>query len=265
MAKPDWKGKWAVVTGASAGIGLELAAQLAAMGTNLVITARRRDRLEAAAADLRARHGVEVEIVTADLNDPAAPDWIFSYTRDRGIAVELLINNAGFGLYGEFHRNDPVREVGMVRVNCVAVVHLTRLFLPAMVERRSGGVLIVSSTAAFQAVPYIATYAATKGFDLMFAEAVAAEVKRYGVHVCALCPGPTESEFVEVAGAPEPPRARVASAASVASLGLRALAEGRPAVVHGTANRAGIVLQRMASRRLVTRAAGRMFRPKDLR
>src|SRR5260370_4092180 len=114
--------------------------------------------------------------------------------------IELLINNAGFGSYGEFANSDSQRLLDMVQVNCTAVVHLTRLYLPAMVERRRGDVLIVASTASFQAVPFISTYAATKAFDLLFAEGLAEEGKPYGVRVCALCPGSTESEFHEVAG-----------------------------------------------------------------
>jgi short-subunit dehydrogenase len=257
-----WRGKWALVTGASAGIGVELATALAAGGTNLVLTARRRERLEELATRLRSLNGVSVEIVTADLAKEDAAERIHSFAMDRRLEIELLINNAGFGVYGEFHRNSRERELDMVRVNCLAVVRLTHLFLPAMIERRSGAILILSSTAAYQAVPYITTYAATKAFDLLFAEGLAYEAGRYGVKVCALCPGSTESEFHEVAGAPA--RTAMAPAREVALLGLRALAEGKASVIHGFKNNAFVELQRLAPRRFVTDSAGKMFRPKEL-
>src|SRR5712691_246881 len=175
-----WQGKWALVTGASAGIGWALAAELAAGGTNLVLTARRRERLEQLAGQLRGEHKISVEILAADLVRPAAPEEVFAFTQGKGIAVELLVNNAGFGAFGEFTEIDLARQLEMVQVNISAVLHLTHRYLPAMIERRRGDILIVSSTAAFQGVPYLSTYAATKAFDLLFAEALAEEVHHYG-------------------------------------------------------------------------------------
>src|SRR5258707_15575087 len=196
----EWRGKWALVTGASAGIGKALAEELAHGGTNLVLTARRRERLEALAQKLRATHKIQAESFVADLTQASAPKEIFDFTEGMGLAVDLLVNNAGFGQYGALHEVEVGKLLDMVQVNCRAVLHLTRLYLPGMVARRGGDVLIVASTASFQAVPYISTYAATKAFDLLFAEGLAEEVKPYGVRVCALCPGSTETEFQEVAG-----------------------------------------------------------------
>jgi len=150
----------------------------------------------------------------------------------------------------------------MVQVNVAAVVHLTHLFLPAMVDRHSGYVLIVASTAAFQPVPYISTYAATKGFDLLFAEGIAEEARRYGVHVCALCPGPTASEFNEVAGQPLLGGSQESND-KVARVGLEALAAGKPRVISGARNWLSVEAQRLAPRRLVTRVAARMFMPRQ--
>jgi short-subunit dehydrogenase len=154
----------------------------------------------------------------------------------------------------------------MVQVNIASVVHLTHLFLPPMVERRSGYILIVASTAAFQPVPYISTYAATKGFDLLFAEGLAEEVRRHGVRVCALCPGSTVSEFNEVAGQPGQPL-HIAGPQEpnekVARVGLRALAAGKPRVISGTRNWLSVEAQRLTPRRLVTRVAARMFMPQQ--
>jgi short-subunit dehydrogenase len=259
----EWRGKWALVTGASAGIGMAFAAELAAGGTNLVLTARRKDRLDELAQKLSAANKINVEVCAADLTQPSAPDQIFAFTRSKGIEVDLLINNAGFGAYGEFPSIEMQRLLDMVQVNCIAVVHLTRLYLPEMVSRRRGDVLIVASTAAFQAVPYISTYAATKAFDLLLAEGLAEEVKPHGIRVCALCPGSTESEFNQVAR-----QKHITSLArhpetadKVARTGLQALAAGKSYVISGTQNYLGVQLQRLVPRRLVTRIAANMFRP----
>ncbi len=258
-----WQGSWALITGASAGIGWALAQQLAAGGANLVLTARRRERLEQLSADLRSKHGVQVEVVTADLAWPSAPDEIFSFTQVKGIAVELLVNNAGFGAYGEFSKIDLARQLEMVQVNISAVIHLTHVYLQPMIERRRGDILIVASTAAFQGVPYISTYAATKAFDLLFAEALAEEVRRYGVRVCALCPGSTVSEFHQVAGQPERTKGRQEPAEKVARVGLQALVRGKSYVISGLGNYLGAHGQRLAPRRLVTRVAAKLFQPAE--
>ncbi len=257
-----WRGRWALVTGASAGIGRALAEQLAASGANLVLTARRAERLEEIAAALCAEHKIRAAVCVADLARPQAPPEIHEFCRREGVAVDILINNAGFGAYGEFHSLDLGRLLDMVQVNCSAVVALTRLFLPAMVERRKGDILIVGSTAGFQAVPYITTYAATKGFDLLFAEGLAEEVKPHGVRVCCLCPGSTRSEFHDVAGEPEHTRRRQETAEKVARVGLEALAAGKSYVISGLGNYLGTLGQRLVPRRFVTRVAARMFRPK---
>lgn len=258
-----WSGKWALVTGASAGIGKALAEELAAGGTNLILTARRIDRLEEIATSLRSRHKIKVEVFEADLSKPLAPEEIFRFTEEKGIAVDLLINNAGFGQYGELTSVETHRLLDMVQVNCTAVLHLTRLFLPKMIARRTGDVLIVSSTAAFQAVPYISTYAATKVFDLYLAEGLAEEMKPHGIRVCALCPGTTESEFHEVAGHPAHSKGRQETAEKVAKTGLQALAAGKSYVISGMGNYLGAHGERLVPRRFVTRIAAKMFRPKQ--
>lgn len=261
-----WRGKWALVTGASAGIGKAFAELLASGGVNLVLTARRSARLDELAARLESTHGIRTECIGADLERPAAPDEIFAATGEKGIDVDLLINNAGYGVYGEFKDAELGRQLGMVQLNCAAVVHLTHLYLSGMVARRSGGILIVASTAAYQPVPYLAAYAATKAFDLLFAEALAREVKRYGVRVCALSPGPTSSEFQQVSGYPldDSPKG-VETAEKVARTGLAALAAGKHSVISGFKNELSVQAQRIAPRRLVTGAAEKMLRPPHLR
>jgi len=260
-----WKGSWALVTGASSGIGVAVATQLAAGGTNLVLTARRVDRLEELSRNLRQAHGIRTEVFPADLAKRDAREEIYAFTRQKGIAIDLLINNAGFGQYGEVTHVKAERLLDMVEVNCTAVVHLTRLFLADMVERRRGDVLIVASTAGFQAVPYISTYAATKAFDLSLAEGLAEEMKPYGIRVCALCPGATESEFHRVAGQQQFTSKHQETAEKVARVGLKALAAGKSCVISGLGNYLGAHSQRAFPRRVVTRIAGSMFRPDQKR
>lgn len=261
MANPnDFSGRWALVTGASSGIGAALARELGARGAKLILTARRRERLDALAAELTAE-GAETRIVVADLNDPAAPQRIHDSTEGAGLAVEILINNAGLGQYGAFHASPIEQELSQVRVNCEAVVRLTRLFVPRMVERRRGWILVVASTASFQPVPYITTYSATKVFDRFFAEGLAAEVAGFGIKVTALCPGPTESEFFDVARAGAFKR-RVQATPEVAHIGIDALAHGRHAVVPHPTGTFTAFLTRFLPVPLITRVVERAARPK---
>jgi hypothetical protein len=257
-----WRGSWAVVTGASAGIGRAIAEQLAAEGTNLFLTARRLDRLNEIADWFRMQRGIEVETFAADLSQPDAPESIFAQTESSGIEPALLVNNAGFGLFGEFRSADRARLLAMVQVNCSAVVALTHLYLPRMLERRAGDILVVSSTAAFQSVPYHSVYAATKGFDLLFAEGLAEEVANSGIHVCALCPGNTESEFHERAGEPTDVPLQRQKADEVARLGLEGLRNGKHTVICGLGNLVGMEIQRFLPRRLISSVSARIFRPK---
>ena len=260
--KTEWQGKWALVTGASAGIGVALAKELAAGGTHLVLTARRLDRLEALAGELRAKYQIQTEVVAADLARVEGPEAIYNFAKQKNLAMDLLVNNAGFGQYGELPQVDAQRLLDMVQVNCSAVVQLTRLFIPDMVARRRGDVLILASTAAFQAVPYISTYAATKAFDLLFAEGLAEEMKPYGIRVCALCPGSTASEFHTIAGQEKfSDKQHQETAEKVARTGLQALAEGKSYVISGLGNYLGAQSQRLVPRRMVARIAAKMFRP----
>ena len=247
----DFNGKWALVTGASAGIGAALARELASHGAKLILTARRKERLESLAAELTAK-GVEVRIVAADLNDPAAPQQIFDSTEGAGLNVDVLINNAGLGQFGVFHTSPAEQEISQIRVNCEAMVRLSRLFVPRMVERRRGWVLIVASTASFQPIPYLNTYAATKVFDRFFAQGLAAEVARFGVKVTALCPGPTESEFFDTARAGAFKR-NVQPTADVARLAVAALARGKRTIIPNFSGRFTAFVVRFLPVGLITR------------
>jgi uncharacterized protein len=256
----DFQNKWALVTGASAGIGAALARELSARGARLILTARRRERLESLAAELNAQ-GAETRIVVADLNDPAAPERIYDATEGAGLAVDILINNAGLGQYGAFYSNPIEQELSQVRVNCEAVARLSRLFVPRMVERRQGWVLIVASTASFQPIPYITTYTATKAFDRFFALGLAAEVARFGIKVTALCPGPTESEFFDVAGAGVFKKRGTQPTEEVARRGIGALARGQRTMVPNLQGRFSAFLVRFLPVGLITRFIEKAARP----
>jgi short-subunit dehydrogenase len=256
----NFDGKWALVTGASSGIGAALARELAKHGAKLILTARRLDRLEKLAAELTAK-GTEVRIVTADLNDPATPQKIYDATEGADISVDVLINNAGLGQYGAFCASPVEQELSQVRVNCEAMVRLTRLFVPRMVERRRGWVLVLASTASFQPVPYITTYAASKAFDRFFALGLAAEVARFGVNVTALCPGPTESEFFDVAHAGAFKGRGQQPAADVARLAIAALAHGQRTLIPYFGGRFNALLVRLLPVGLVTHFIEKAARP----
>jgi short-subunit dehydrogenase len=261
----QFNGRWALVTGASAGIGAALARELAGYGAKLILTARRKDRLESLAAELAAR-GAEVRIVVADLNDPATPQQIYDATEGlegAGLAVDILINNAGLGQYGAFCASPVEQELSQVRVNCEAMVRLSRLFVPRMVERRRGWVLVLASTASFQPVPYITTYAATKVFDRFFALGLAAEVARFGVKVTALCPGPTESEFFDVARAGAFKGPKIQPAEEVARLAIAALARGQRVLIPNFRSRFTALLVRLLPVGLITRYVEKAARPAD--
>lgn len=252
MAKmKDFDGRWALVTGASAGIGAALARELAGRGAHLILTARRRERLEALAAELAAK-GAETRIVVADLNDPAAPQQLYDATEGAGLAVDVLVNNAGLGQYGAFHSNPIEQELSQVRVNCEAMVRLSRLFVPRMVERQRGWVLVVASTASFQPLPYLATYAASKAFDRYFALGLAAEVARFGVKVTTLCPGPTESEFFAVSHAEAFKARGVQPAEEVARRAIRAVASGQRLIIPNASGRLLSIIVGLLPTRLIT-------------
>jgi short-subunit dehydrogenase len=191
----DLTGKTALITGASSGIGEEFAHEMARRHTNLVLVARSRDKLEALSDELVEAHGVRVDVVTADLTEPDAPAHVFAAVDRLGIHVHALVNNAGFGTYGQFEIQDPETESREISLNVLALVQLTRLFAPAMLARREGLVINIASSAGFVPTPYMATYGATKAFVIRFSEALWAEFEGRGVQVKVLCPGYTRTGF----------------------------------------------------------------------
>jgi short-subunit dehydrogenase len=252
-------GKTVLVTGASGGIGYELALHFARNGFDCVITARRVDRLEALAQRLRREHKVRVSVIEADLADAGSPDRIFAAVQAAGIEVDVLVNNAGFPTYGHFADLDTRTELDELQVNIVALTHLTRLFLPGMVARRDGRILNLASTAAFQPGPLMAVYYASKAYVLSFSEALGNELAGTGVSVTALCPGVTRTGF-QAAGAMEDSRlvqGKMADAASVALAGYRGVMARRSVVIPGFANKLVPLAVRLAPRSVVTRMVRR--------
>ncbi len=254
--------RWAVITGASSGIGAELARIFAARGYYLVITARRHERLEALAGDIQETHRIPVEVMALDLEDREAPQDLVEMLRDRGIQAHTLVNNAGFGLRGTFATLPFERQVAMIDLNVTALTALCRLMLPGMLERGRGGILNVASTAAFQAGPHIAVYYATKAYVLSLSEALHEEAKPRGVTVTALCPGPTESEFSATADLENSKlfNRSVMSAAEVARIGIDGYEAGRAIVIPGASNRLGALGAKFLPRAVIRKIAGSLQR-----
>jgi short-subunit dehydrogenase len=245
----------ALVTGASAGIGAEFARALAARGYDLVLVARRRERLDALAAEIADAHpGTNVRSLAKDLFDSHAVTEIASELADAGVTVDLLVNNAGFGAHGAFAASDPSSQSGQVALNIAALVDLSRAFVSGMVERRRGGIINVASTAAFQPLPAMAVYGATKAFVLSFSEALHEEVRRSGVSVVALCPGATDTEFFDVAG-DDASVGKRRDVRDVVRTGLNALDRNRAVAVDGFANAALAGSVRFMPRGMVRRVA----------
>jgi len=255
--------RWALVTGASSGIGAEFARQLAARGMHLILVARREDRLNELAEELDTRHGTRCEVIVSDLSDSQASQRLFDEVANRKIEVELLINNAGFGFVGAADDTQPQRMMEMIRLNIGALTKLTYLFLPAMLERQHGGIINVASVAAFQPVAYMPVYSASKAFVLHFSEALWAECRDRNVIIQGLCPGTTETEFFDVAGVSGwLKKQRSHTAAYVVRKSIRGLDKGRQYVVPGFLNLVLSLSVRLARRKMVVLQSMRFFRPR---
>jgi len=247
----------AVVTGASSGIGREIARELARRGHGLTVVARREDRLQALATELGGE--VRVEVVAADLTDQAAREGIVTAVADRGLVASVLVNAAGLSTVGPVHRSDPAAELAMLRTDVEAVAHLCSLFLPGMVERGTGAILNVASTAAFQPLPGQAGYAAAKAFVVSYSRSLRAELRGTGVGVTVVCPGPVHTEFAETAGFDQAeaeaalPRFMWVDVGEVAAAAVKGLDADRAEVVPGFANKANAVLAPLAPPNLLAR------------
>lgn len=250
----------ALVTGASVGIGAAFARALAREGHDLILVARREEALRAIADELHDRHGTRAEVVPMDLSAHGAPAKLLAASEALGMAVDVLVNNAGFGMYGPFAEAEAERVTRMLELNMVSLTAMTHAFLAPMRTRGRGAIINVASVAGFQGVPYFAAYAASKAYVLAFSEGLAEEVRAEGVKVQVLCPGTTATEFFQVAGMPPESRTRFMTPEAVVEASLRGLARGRVVVVPGAQNKLAAHAGRLLPRALLTRMAGLAMR-----
>ncbi|WP_426396705.1 SDR family NAD(P)-dependent oxidoreductase [Ralstonia sp. R-29] len=259
----DFRGKTALITGASSGIGLEFAHALAKRGAKLLLVARSRDKLRDLTAKLRHDYACDADFLTVDLSAPDAVPTLADHLKATGTVVDVLINNAGFAAYGRFETVPWTCQRDEVLVNCMAAVELTQLLLPGMQARSGGAIINVASTAAFQPLPYMAIYGATKAFLLSFSEAVWAENRHRGIRVLALCPGATQTGFFDVVGAEEAAVGTPMPVARVVQDALWALDRNRSYRIVGTQNRLLANLQRLLTREMSARLVEKILRPRN--
>ncbi|WP_411104124.1 SDR family NAD(P)-dependent oxidoreductase [Streptomyces sp. cmx-4-9] len=263
MSKPmTYRGTTALITGASSGLGVEFARQWAERGADVVLVARRADRLEELAADLEKRFGIKATAVPADLARPGAGALLREELAARQISVQTVVNNAGFGSHGPFADQDPAEIARMVQVNIAAVVDIARAFLPDLVADGRGALVTVASIAAYQPTPAMAVYGATKAFVLHFTEAVAYETRKSDLRVLALSPGPTSTEFFDVVGSRDAAVGRFAGAEQVVAVARKSLERPAPpaSVIAGLGNRVSAVAAALAPRRLALAVSGRVLK-----
>src|SRR5712692_6963438 len=249
-----------LITGASSGIGEAFARKLAARGHNLLLVARSEDKLINLCNELGRIKSTRAQYVAMDLSQPEAPARLFEETRKRELEIDLLINNAGFGSMGDFAKLDLARELNIICLNVRSLVELTHRFLQPMREQKSGAIINVASTAGFQAVPFMATYAATKAFVLSFSEALWEENRPLGIKVMALCPGVTDTNFFEASRMQRPPARISQSPEEVVETALRGLKRGKSSVISGWTNFFLIETERLVPRSFILRAAGAVLR-----
>jgi short-subunit dehydrogenase len=252
----DYRNRWVLITGASSGLGAEFARALAARGANLVLTARSLGRLEQLALDLGRVNGVLARVVVADLASAEGVRALLAGVDALGVHVEHVVSNAGFGSAGRFLEADAETQTAMVRVNCEAVVAIARHFLPSFAKLRSGGILHVASTAAYQPTPYMASYGASKAFVMSFSLALREELAGSGVRMVTLCPGPVPTGFQRVAGVDKPlPKLAVLEAPAVVEAALHAYDRNHAVCVPGTVNSMQTSAVRFLPRAVVSKAA----------
>jgi len=254
--------KTALITGASSGIGLELAKIHASKGGNLVIVARNESKLNELKEQLEQQYGIQVYVIAKDLAIPNAAVEVFQETEEKSIQIDYLINNAGFGLYGKFEQTDWLEESNMIQVNITALTQFTKLYLPGMIARKNGKILNVASTAAFVPGPTMAVYCATKPYVLSFSEAVNNEVNEHGITITALCPGATASGFSVTAKADKSAlfsKTKLATSAEVALFGYEAMIHGKQVAIHGFLNQFLAFFIRFMPRSLVVKISRKVI------
>jgi short-subunit dehydrogenase len=249
-----------LITGASSGIGAAFARKLAKRGRNVLLVARSEDKLIALCNEIGRVSGIRAQYIAMDLTAPDAAASLFEETQKRGLLVEMLVNNAGFGSMGDFTRLELKTELEMIDLNVKSLVDLTYKFLLPMRDRRQGTIINVASTAGFQAVPFMATYAATKAFVLSFSEALAEENGKHGIRVLALCPGVTDTNFFAASKIDRPPMRTVQTPEEVVDAALRGLRRGKTTVISGWTNWITVEAERFVPRSVVTKVAAKALR-----
>lgn len=257
----DYKGKVALVTGASTGIGKAYSTELAAKGSHVIVVARSKDKLETLAKDLSSKYSIKAYALAADLSKPGAAQRLDEQIAELGLNVNILINNAGSGTHGRFEEISSERELEMINLNVGSLVDMTHQFLPYMQRQKDGIIVNVASLGSFQSIPYMATYAATKAFVLSFTEAIFAENRHLGVRILALCPGTTKTEFFDVIGTTEMPGGINGTPESVVKAGFRGIEKGRSYIIDGTSNYWLAQSPRFLTRKLTAIVTERMTRP----
>jgi short-subunit dehydrogenase len=257
----DLSERWALVTGGSSGFGVEFAELLAGRKLNLVLAARRTEPMQMLAEELRRRHSVKVAVETIDLSQPGAGAEIKARTDSRGTPIDVLVNNAGYGMYGSFIEQPLEKITDMVQVNIVALTELTYLFAHDMVERRRGYILLTASLLGYQAVPGYAAYAATKAYVLLLGEALHRELKPFGVSVTALCPGSSATGFIDVAGQGISPylKPMMTTPRNVAQTGIAAMFAQRSTSIPGLLNKAAVFSERLLPRSMHGMIVGKVI------
>jgi short-subunit dehydrogenase len=249
-----------LITGASSGIGAAFARKFAALGRNVFLVARSEDKLITLCNELGRMSGVRAQYLSLDLTEPDAAARLFEEVQKRGLEIDMLINNAGFGSMGYFDKLDRERELEMIDLNVRVLVDITYRFLKPMRERKQGTIINVASTAGFQPVPFMSTYAATKAFVLSFSEALSEENRPFGIHVMALCPGVTETNFFDAANVDRPPMRIAETAEEVVETAVRGLKRHKGSIVSGWTNRLMVFSERFVPRFLIVRVAGKALR-----
>jgi short-subunit dehydrogenase len=249
-----------LITGASSGIGAAFARKLAARGRNVLLVARSEDKLITLCNELGRVSGIRAQYFALDLLQPEAPAQLFEETQKRELVIDMLVNNAGFGSMGDFLNLDLERELEMIDLNVKSLVALTHWFLRPMRQRKQGTIINVASTAGFQPVPYMSTYAATKAFVLSFSEALWEENREHGVHVMALCPGVTDTNFFAASKMDRPPMRTIETPEEVVETALRGMGRGKASVISGWTNWFAIGAERLVPRSVVTKIAGKALR-----
>lgn len=253
--------KTVLITGASSGIGKELAYVYAENNYNLILVARRKERLEEIRKNIVEEHSVSVELFVMDLSKMDSAEKIFDLMVEKGLCVDVLINNAGFGVIGLFSETDIDKEADMLMLNMLTLTKLTKLFVRSLIKNGGGHIINIASTAAFQSVPTMATYAATKAYVLSFSEAIAFELKKQNVKVTAICPGATQSEFAEAANMNTPVMFKNApTSRELAEFTYKAMKKGKTTTIHGSMNRLKVFAVRLSPRKLVTAVASKMIK-----